>query len=98
LIELKSTQFKFRLQLFRMKAFVTGIVFVGLIALASCEATAEEKRIFREWRKKHNKKYASLEEELERLEIFLENKEEIEMHNRLYEEGLFELSLFVSVQ
>lgn len=70
-----------------MKPFLALIAFAGFVALASCEATSEEKKIFKEWRKKHNKKYRSLEEELEALERFLENKQEIDEHNKLYDEG-----------
>jgi cathepsin L len=70
-----------------MKPLVFCIVLLGLVALGSCDATAEEKTIFREWRKQHKKHYRSFDEEAEAMEKFLENKQEVDDHNKLYDQG-----------
>jgi xylem cysteine proteinase len=70
-----------------MKLFVACIVLASVVAFAASEFTREEKKVFREWRKKHKKVYKSHEEEIEALEKFVVNMREIEEHNKLYDQG-----------
>ena len=70
-----------------MKAFVVCAVLVVLIAVVASEWSAEEKKVFKEWRKMHNKKYKSQSEEREAMDKFMKNFMEIEEHNKQYQEG-----------
>lgn len=70
-------------------------VFLVLVALATLsysqqtDQATEDRKIFKEWCKKHNKQYKSHGEELTAFEKFSANKAKIEAHNKLYEEGKF---------
>lgn len=86
-----------------MKATVVFIILVAFVVLATCddsegdewvdskhkrERNAHDRRIFRDWMKRHKKKYRSHEEKLKAMEKFFKNKEDIEAHNKLYEQGI----------
>jgi C1A family cysteine protease len=72
-----------------LRAAMKGcVVFLALFTLAACNWSAEEKKIFREWRKMHNKHYKSHAEELAALEKFMKNYNEIEEHNALFADGV----------
>lgn len=51
------------------------------------ERTLEEKNHFKVWRKQFGKQYRNLVEAEEAMEKFLTNKEEIDAHNKLFDEG-----------
>lgn len=51
------------------------------------QRSEEEKKIFREWRRKHKKMYKSHAEEQAAMEKFFKNMEAINAHNKLYDEG-----------
>lgn len=70
-----------------MKYFIVCIALASAFIIVSSQCTREEKKIFREWRKKHKKVYRSQEEESEALEKFLVNMKDIEEHNQLYVDG-----------
>jgi C1A family cysteine protease len=64
------------------------VIFLSLVALSSGNWTADEKKIFKTWRKEHHKHYKSHAEELVALEKFIKNFKEVEEHNRLFDEGI----------
>lgn len=69
-----------------MKLLVVCIV-LTVAVLVSCEWSAEEKKVFREWVKTHKKQYKSQAEETAALEKFMVAVKEVEEHNKLYDEG-----------
>jgi Ni/Co efflux regulator RcnB len=81
-----------------MKLTLILICFVAFIALATSnpqnqnrqrgrQRTPEERQAFRAWRQKHGKQFDNPEREAEVMEKMLKNKEAIDAHNKLYEEG-----------
>jgi C1A family cysteine protease len=70
-----------------MKGFVVCFVLTVVVAVVSSEWTAEDKKVFRDWRRIHKKMYKSHAEELDAMEKFMKNYKEIEEHNKLYEDG-----------
>lgn len=81
---------------FAMNFLISLIFFVVFITVSNCHLsqdikrtfrTREEKKHFREWRSKHGKQYRSQFEEEEVMERILKVKEEIDAHNKLYDEG-----------
>lgn len=74
-----------------MKAFVLIVCVVAFGASSLCcpkrERSEKEKIFFAEWKKTHNKMYKSATEEAVAMEILLDLKEEIDAHNKLYDEG-----------
>ena len=81
-----------------MKAFKAFIFFgiFGLSALNAAERTPEEHRHFKDWCKKHGKKYRSLEEEEIAMENLLKHKEIVDAHNKEYYEGQQSFSMGLS--
>lgn len=70
-----------------MKAQLILLLLVAFIALETSAWTSEEKRIFRDWRKEFKKVYRNEAEEKEAMDNLLKNKQKIDAHNKLYEEG-----------
>lgn len=74
-----------------MKAFVSTLLIAVFVAstLSSPkpERSGEDKKAFEEWKKTHKKEYKSAVEEAAAMEIVLALKEEIDAHNKLYDEG-----------
>lgn len=76
----------------------TGIVLLIALLSAAIEAgsSKEDRKHFREWCKKHNKSYRSLEEEKTALENFLVHKKTVDEHNKLFNEGKKSFSMGLS--
>lgn len=80
-----------------MRVPISLYLLIIVITLSSCEAqsddkivtqrTPEEKNHFKAWRKQHGKQYKCQEESNEAMEKFLANKERIDAHNKLHDEG-----------
>lgn len=86
-----------------MKSLVVLVLGTCFVVLAQCgprnntqqgerrkiarTRTPEEKIIFTQWRKKHRKQFRNQEEEKEAMEKVLTNKEKIDAHNKLFEQG-----------
>lgn len=74
-----------------MKSLAVLIIFSIFFALVSCRAkreiSAEDKKIFDEWKNEYNKSYGSEEEEKKAMNCVLRESKEVEEHNRLYEQG-----------
>ncbi|XP_063242624.1 procathepsin L-like [Bacillus rossius redtenbacheri] len=69
---------------FKMRCLVVASLLVALTSAAS-EADLDA---WARFKAEHGKQYATAEDEAARLQTFLERKEEVESHNRLYEQGL----------
>lgn len=71
-----------------MRPFIVLATLTALVAVvASRSYTPEEKKYFKEWRKKHNKRYKTHEEELVAMEKVVDHFDKVEAHNKLYDEG-----------
>ena len=62
-------------------------VVLAMIAVISADKSHEDHRHFKDWCKKHNKKYRSQEEEETAMENMLTHKKTVDAHNQMYEEG-----------
>ena len=72
-----------------MNISVTFILFAVLVtaAVISAERSHEEQRFFKDWCKKHNKKYRSHDEEEAAMENMLTHKKTVDAHNQRYHDG-----------
>lgn len=66
---------------------LTVLVLFAVVALAACAHTKDEKKAFADFCKQHNKRYNSHEEREKAFDNFLKNKEKIDAHNKLYNQG-----------
>lgn len=72
----------------KVLAVIISLAFVAIsLSFAQTERTHEEKKLFREWMKKYNKKYESHSAERKAMEKWFINKEHCDEHNELYEQG-----------
>lgn len=85
-----------------MKFLIFLIFVLNLFAFSSCQKnqksrhgawknrnlTPEDENNFREWQQKHKKTYNSPIEELEAMKKMATNKEQIDAHNKLFDQGL----------
>lgn len=69
-----------------MKNLIVWILFVASIAVSSAR-TADERQVFKDWSRRFFKNYRSDEDEFAAMENLLRNKERIDAHNRLYDQG-----------
>jgi Cathepsin propeptide inhibitor domain (I29) len=95
-----------------MKVFMLLVFVMALVALPICEPqkpqnvpTEEQIAIFKEWKEKFSKDYATEAEENEAIKKLLKNNARIEIHNKKFEEGevtftrgLFKYSDFSSAE
>lgn len=75
-----------------MKTFIVLILLAALVVLAASvpgkkERTQEEREFFKQWAKKHQREYETLELEEEAMEKLLIRKMMIDEHNKLQESG-----------
>lgn len=72
-----------------MKAQLVLAIFiaVALTAIFAADTSNEDKKDFKEWCEKFNKKYQSKEEEDRAMKNVLMHKSKIDAHNKLYKEG-----------
>jgi hypothetical protein len=89
--EHRLNQIVFVIQSEIMKNLTVLAVLVTIVLCASIsnaqERTKEEKTAFYEWKKEHQKSYKTHEEEQEAMQNFFDNKEKIDEHNQMYEQG-----------
>lgn len=72
-----------------MEALLVLTILVACITLSVEAWTSEDRETFRQWRKEFDKVYRSQAEEREAMGNFLRNRDDIEAHNKLYNQGKF---------
>ena len=76
-----------RLDSSEMKSLSFLIIFVVLVVVAECQRSYEDHRNFKDWCKKHNKKYGTQEEQDRAMDNLMSHKKTIDAHNKEYREG-----------
>lgn len=69
-----------------MKSLTISIL-LAVMVIAACNRSSDDKQAFNEWSKRFKKSYKDHEERSEAMEKFLANKQRVDRHNRLYEDG-----------
>lgn len=75
-----------------MRSLTLIAVIAGVAALGSCspskrDISAHDRQFFNEWKREYNKYYSSAEEEGKAMLSVLAERDEVDEHNRLYEQG-----------
>jgi Papain family cysteine protease/Cathepsin propeptide inhibitor domain (I29) len=88
---LNENQFSLR-QAETMKAltlilFIAGAASLGSCSRSNCDVTSQDRQFFNDWKREYNKYYSSAEEERKAMMNVLVERDEVEEHNELYEQG-----------